>query len=81
MGKVLSYRDYLERLEKELNNFKSEMAQDAEENGVEIEDILETLDAYEAEFYEWLQKRTGQLKRWVETENKYGAYRRAEGGN
>lgn len=80
MGKVLSYRDFLEKLENELNDFESELFEVAKENGVDMDDVLETLDATELESYKWLQKRIEQLKRWEATGRKYGAYRRAESG-
>jgi len=79
MEKVLKYRDYLEKLETELSDFESGLKEVAEENRVSLEDVIETLDPYELESYEWLQKRVEQLKRWVATEQLFGAYRRAEG--
>jgi type I site-specific restriction-modification system R (restriction) subunit len=79
MGKVLDYRDYLEKLKKELDDFEAELAQAAEEDGVDVEDVLETMDDNEAEYYELLLKRIEQLKRWEATEQLFGAHRRAEG--
>lgn len=78
MGKVLNYRDYLEKLETELNDFESELNQVAEENGVSLEDVIDSLDTFDLESYEWLQKRIEKLKRWEATEQLFGAYRRAE---
>jgi hypothetical protein len=78
MGKVLNYKDYLEHLEKELNNFEAELGQVAEENGITFEEVLALLDAYEAEYYELLIKRIVQLNRWGATEQLFGAYRQAE---
>lgn len=78
MGKVLNYKDYLDRLEKELNEFEADLAQVAEENGVEMEEVLETLDDYESEYYDLLLRRIEQLKRWEATEQLFGAYRKAE---
>lgn len=79
MGQVLDYNDYLRKLNKELNDFESELNQVAEENGVEFEDVLETLDVFEAEYYELLQRRIEQLECWADIEQLFGAYRRAEG--
>lgn len=78
MGKVLNYKDYLEHLEKELNEFESELEQVAEENGITIEEVLELLDYFEAEYYDLLVIRIEQLKRWEATEQLFGAYRKAE---
>ena len=81
MGKVLSFRDFLEKLETELQDFEAELNEVAQENKVDLDVVLESLDPLEMESYEYLQKRVEQLKRWEDTDRKYGAYRRAEGGN
>lgn len=78
MGKVLNYKDCLAHLLKELNEFEADLAQVAEENGVEMEEVLETLDDYESEYYDLLLRRIEQLKRWEATEQLFGAYRKAE---
>lgn len=78
MGKVLNYKGYLEKLNKELNDFESELNEIAEENGVDMEDVVETLDDIETEYYDLLLRRIEHLKRWEMTEKLFGAYRRAE---
>lgn len=82
MGKtVIDYKDVLKRIDAELDSFKAELDGAALGNKVDLDAILESLDPFEAEYYELLQKRAGLLKRWEGTDREYGAYRRAEYGH